>query len=239
MPRPSEADIRSKLEDLVSSGNSGQRLPSERVLAQHLGVARMTLRRFIEAFIRDGRLERRQGSGTYIRRPMIASRMQLASFTDEMVARGLVPSSIVVENETIHLQTALATALNAPVGCAAQRVTRVRCGDGEPIAVEIVTIPEIVGITLTDEDLEGSIYRALLEKHDVNVLSASVDISVATPSAYISSLLHVEPNVPLMRIEMIDIDSHGRRLMAATCWYRADRYHVKLRAGRESDKASA
>ena len=239
MTRLSEADIRSKLEDLVSSGHSGQRLPSERALAEHLGVARMTLRRFIEGFIRDGRLERRQGSGTYIRRPMIASRMQLASFTDEMVARGLVPSSIVVENGTIEIQSAHAKALSVPVGSKAQRVTRVRCGDGEPIAVEIVTIPESVGLHLTDEDLAGSIYRTLSVKYGVNVLSASVEISVATPSSHISNLLNVDQQHPLMRIDMVDIDSHGRRVMAATCWYRADRYHVKLRVGREAEKVTA
>ena len=239
MTRLSEADIRSKLEDLVSSGHSGQRLPSERALAEHLGVARMTLRRFVDGFIRDGRLERRQGSGTYIRRPMIASRMQLASFTDEMVARGLEPSSIVVDNSTIGLQSALAKALSEPVGASAQRVTRVRCGDGEPIAVEIVTIPESVGLHLSDDDLAGSIYRTLSFKYGVNVLSASVEISVATPSAYISNLLHVDQQHPLMRIDMVDIDSRGRRVMAATCWYRADRYHVKLRAGRESEGAIA
>lgn len=239
MTRLSEADIRSKLEDLVSSGHSGQRLPSERALAEHLGVARMTLRRFIEAFIRDGRLERRQGSGTYIRRPMIASRMQMASFTDEMMARGLTPSSIVVGNETVELKTALATALSVPVGSSAQKVTRVRCGDGEAIAVEIVTIPESVGIVLTTDDLEGSIYRALSTKHGVNVLSASVEISVAQPSSHISSLLAVDSNLPLMRIDMVDIDSHGRRVMAATCWYRADRYHVKMRAGRDAERVSA
>ncbi len=239
MTRLSEADIRSKLEDLVSSGHSGQRLPSERALAEHLGVARMTLRRFIEGFIRDGRLERRQGSGTYIRRPMIASRMQLASFTDEMVARGLVPSSIVVDNGTIEIQSALAKALSVPVGSSAQRVTRVRCGDDEPIAVEMVTIPESVGIHLTDEDLAGSIYHTLSVKYGVNVLSASVEISVAAPSAHISSLLQVDQQHPLMRIDMVDIDSHGRRVMAATCWYRADRYHVKLRVGREAERVTA
>ena len=236
MAKLNEAEIRSKLEEMVSTGHSGQRLPPERDLAEQLGVARMTLRRFIDAFVRDGRLERRVGSGTYIRRPMIASRMQMASFTDEMTARGLTPSSILVEREKLELPLSTATLLGAPVGAPAQRITRVRCGDGDPIAVEIVTIPDAVGLELSDDDLAGSLYQTLSRNYSINVSSANVDISVGTAAANIAKLLGVATGEPVMRIEMIDVDTDGRRIMAATCWYRADRYHVKLSAVRSANR---
>jgi hypothetical protein len=38
---------------------------------------------------------------------------------------------------------------------------------------------------------------------------------------------------------MVDADQHGRRIMVATCWYRADRYRVHLGTSRPATKAVA
>src|SRR5699024_5001884 len=44
----------------------GQRLPSERDLADEYEVSRMTLRQAITLLVEEGILERRVGSGTYV-----------------------------------------------------------------------------------------------------------------------------------------------------------------------------
>ncbi|MFC2366000.1 MAG: GntR family transcriptional regulator, partial [Streptococcus mutans] len=44
----------------------GDRLPSERDLAERFEVSRMTLRQAITLLVEEGILERRVGSGTYI-----------------------------------------------------------------------------------------------------------------------------------------------------------------------------
>lgn len=44
----------------------GERLPAERTLATHFGVARGTLREGLKELERTGLVERRQGSGTYV-----------------------------------------------------------------------------------------------------------------------------------------------------------------------------
>lgn len=44
----------------------GSRLPSERDLAEHFSVSRMTLRQAITLLVEEGILERRIGSGTYV-----------------------------------------------------------------------------------------------------------------------------------------------------------------------------
>jgi len=48
---------------------AGERLPTESALAQDLGVAVGTLRKALAVLEKDGLLERRQGSGTYVRKP--------------------------------------------------------------------------------------------------------------------------------------------------------------------------
>ena len=48
---------------------AGERLPAESVLAQDLDVAVGTLRKALDVLEKEGLLERRQGSGTYVRKP--------------------------------------------------------------------------------------------------------------------------------------------------------------------------
>ncbi len=57
-------DLRTRLRDLISGLNVGDRLPSERELSERWSVARMTVRRTLDVLILEGAIERRQGSMT-------------------------------------------------------------------------------------------------------------------------------------------------------------------------------
>ena len=46
---------------------SGAALPSEPALAKRYGVCRATVRKALDGIVRGGMLERRQGSGTFVR----------------------------------------------------------------------------------------------------------------------------------------------------------------------------
>lgn len=51
---------------LRGSYSIGQRIPTEPLLVEDLGVSRNTIREAVASLIHDGLLERRQGSGTYV-----------------------------------------------------------------------------------------------------------------------------------------------------------------------------
>jgi len=227
-----QQETRQAIEAMVSVGTAGDRLPPERALADRLGVARMTVRRAMNALEAEGRIERRQGAGTFVRRPVVSTRLQLASFTDEMRARGITPSSRIVDVREVTLSRSAARLLRSEPGDRAVRITRVRLGDGDPIGVEAVTIPSWCGFALSDTDLQGSLYGALRAKYQIEVVSAEAEISVDIPNQGVADKLDVPPGTACMRITMVDADQHGRRIMTATCWYRADRYRVHLGAQR-------
>ncbi|MGY1616130.1 GntR family transcriptional regulator [Geodermatophilus sp. SYSU D00691] len=71
-PRRGEAPlyqrVRTVLLDRIGSGEyaPGDRLPSEGVLAEDLGVHRLTVRRALDELSREGLLRARQGSGTFV-----------------------------------------------------------------------------------------------------------------------------------------------------------------------------
>src|SRR5215469_16528471 len=67
--------VAATLERAITQGQyqPGQRLASERDLAEELGVSRPTVRRAVIALEMRGLLESRQGSGIYVRRRTVAA----------------------------------------------------------------------------------------------------------------------------------------------------------------------
>lgn len=57
--------LRSILRDLSAAGGSDVRLPTERALAEELGISRRSVRRAIEVLEAEGLVWRRQGAGTF------------------------------------------------------------------------------------------------------------------------------------------------------------------------------
>jgi hypothetical protein len=76
--------VRPGIRELVAQLCVGERLPGERELSARFGVARMTIRRSVDALVAEGRLERRHGSGTYVvPRPFVRA-LALTSFSRDM-----------------------------------------------------------------------------------------------------------------------------------------------------------
>ena len=72
----------------------GERLPSERDLAEEFEVSRMTLRQAISLLVEEGVLERRVGSGTFVSSTRVQEKMRgTTSFTEIVKAQGKTPSS--------------------------------------------------------------------------------------------------------------------------------------------------
>ena len=72
---------------------AGDRLPTERDLAARYGCSLITVRRALSELVREGRLERTRGRGTFVLPPRIdATSPGALSFTEEMQTRGLDPA---------------------------------------------------------------------------------------------------------------------------------------------------
>ncbi|HEY2034579.1 MAG TPA: GntR family transcriptional regulator, partial [Rhizomicrobium sp.] len=68
-------------------------LPPERDLAEQFAVSRITVRKAIDGLVSEGLLSRRQGSGTFVSNRVEKNFSKLTSFTEDMIARGRVPTS--------------------------------------------------------------------------------------------------------------------------------------------------
>lgn len=226
-PAPTRDTVRGRMRDLVATLSTGQRLPSERELSERWSVSRMTLRQATDLLVSEGLLVRRQGTGTFVAgRPMIRA-LGLTSFSQDMRSRGLRPGSLLVSFRTLPADAALAGALQLSLGEPLFQFSRVRLGDGVPLAVETTWLPEALVPGLTEADLSGSLYELLVNRYGIVTSNARVSIEPLLPDEPVQTLLGIDADQACLRLRMVDSDAAGRVIMVANCVYRGDKYHLR------------
>jgi DNA-binding GntR family transcriptional regulator len=75
--------VKRHLLDFIGSLEPGAAVPTERDLALQMQTSRTTVRQALGELVIEGRLVRRQGSGTYVAEPKVSWPLYLASFTEQ------------------------------------------------------------------------------------------------------------------------------------------------------------
>src|SRR4051812_31672478 len=169
-----QEDTRQRVLALVESLRIGDAIPSERKLSVDYGVSRLTVRAALEELSREGFLERRHGSGTFVSEPKIAQQLTLTSFSEDMRRRGMVAGSRALELKAVHAGAMLGRALAVSPDARVLRIERLRLADGEPMAIETLHVPATLVPGLTRARLEGASFYELLERDYDIVISSGV-----------------------------------------------------------------
>lgn len=199
----------------------GGRLPTERQLAETLGVSRPTLRQALELLEKDGLIERRQGSGTYVAEPRVAVDVRiLVSLTRSIIASGMTPGARVLTSEMIPATRELATRFAVQPQTPLQHFERLRFADGRIVAFERSWFPASIAPNLNAFDLEHrSIYDVLEKEYGVKLLRAEQEFDASVADEKAAALLECEPGAPLMVVHRLSFDFNGRPVE-----YAVDRY---------------
>lgn len=222
-------EVRQRLRELVDSTSPGHRLPAERDLTDRFHVARETLRRAVEDFIAQGLLERRRGVGTFVTRPKITQQFRVQSFTQDMQARGMTSSSVVVSagRRTAGVWTAAALRLGPEDEVFSIR--RLRLADGDPMALESLFLPVALVPDLDTDALEHqSLYELLAARYGLAIASGTQTIEATVTDEADSDLLRVPPLSPALQVDRITWTAEGRRVESVRSIYRGDRYRFEV-----------
>ncbi|MFC7431552.1 MULTISPECIES: GntR family transcriptional regulator [unclassified Agrococcus] len=166
--RPKYQRLVDHLRGLIADLPIGASVPSERALADDSGVSRMTARKALDALEAEGLLRREVGRGTFVARPAVSLPLMLTSFTEDMRARGLQPSSRLLDARHLVADAELASVFGIAVGEALVRVERLRLADGAPFAIERTTLLDAAVPGILDADLAaGSLYEILDREHGI------------------------------------------------------------------------
>ncbi len=212
----------------------GQVLPAEKDLAQTLGVSHMTLRQALDRLEGMGLVERRHGMGTIVRRPRFQHDVtRLASFSEDMHRRGLVPSAQILGKEVIQATPEVAHQLRLKAGEAVICLERLRLADGIAIALHTAFLP---ASRVKLEDLgEGSLYESL-ERKGILLTTAEEFIEATEANESQAGLLKLSAGKPLLLLTRVSYDQKNLPVELVYARYRSDvyRYFVHLsRSGGE------
>jgi GntR family transcriptional regulator len=222
-----QEDTRERVRDLIESLEVGDAIPAERQLAADLGVSRLTLRAALDELVRDGYLDRRHGSGTYVTEPKIAQPLTLTSFSEDMRRRGMTPGSRTLELTTTSAGARLAHRLGVSPEARLVRVKRLRLADGQPMAMEVLHVPEALVPGLSRQDFEDhSFYELLRERYDITIASGTQSIEPTVTSEEESEVLGVPLHTPAFLFERMTVSESGRIVEFVRSIYRGDRYRL-------------
>ncbi len=229
---PLYLQLEKALRDVLARGEwrASQALPPERELAETLGVSRITVRKALERLEVDGLLIRRQGSGTFVAPTVEQPLSLLSGFSRDMEARGLIPSSRwVQQNLSMPTPTEALTLGVSPNGRVA-RLERVRLASGEPMALELATLP--ASIVPEPTEVGDSLYGFLeaAGRMPVRALQRMRALPAAQREA---ELLGIAPGAPVLFIQRVAYLEDGVVVEFTRSHYRGDRYDfiTELRGG--------
>jgi GntR family transcriptional regulator len=201
-------------------------IPSERELCARYGLARMTVRKALEHLILEGHLYRVPGKGTFVAPPKIGLRLQLASFSEDMRARGLEPGSIDLARRVEPAGRRLGRELGLGIDEPVHVVERLRTADGVPMGLERTHFPAALTPGLIDEPLQDkSLFAVLEERYGIVYEEGEQTIEAAVADATDSRLLGLSEGSAVL-LHQRRARAAGRPVEYAVSTYRADRYQL-------------
>lgn len=228
--RPSLVDQvrRSLLDDLIGGKPArGAKLPNENVLADRFSVSRATVREAVLGLLEAGYLARRHGSGTYV---TYAPRSRHAldstvSYTAMIREAGHEPGETVLartlRTATEHEREVLGLGADERL----MEVERVRLADRRPVIYSRDQIPESLLGGIAADALDSSLY-VILARAGHPVARASARLIPTLAGAKLARLLEVKRGTPLLHVDQVDYDEHGREVMLSHEWHVADAFEL-------------
>ena len=211
------------------------RVPSERELSEHYAISRMTARQALAELIQEGRLYTSQGKGTFVAEPKIQQNLHtLTSFSEDMRARGHVPSVRVLRRELIEASPEVARHLQVADGTPVVCLERLRLADDEPMAVETAYLCFNGAEHLLNMHLEQSLYALLAQTFAMVPASAQQEFEARLVRTREHTLLKLPPSAPVLAIQRTTFDHHNQPFEYVQSVYRGDRYRFVARLTREA-----
>jgi len=215
--------------------NEGASLPTERALAGSTGLSRVTVRAAYRALAEDGLVETRAGSGNYVRGGLQALEQPLwllSSFSEDMAQHGRDATNRVLDltrgAASERERKALALALDEADQVV--RLTRLRLGNGRPLAIEAACLPErLVGEAQLGD---GSLY-AELARLGLSPSRGMQRMRAVSLDRHQAELLATSEGTAGMLIERVALLPDGQPIEYTTSHYRGDAYDfvARLNAG--------
>lgn len=225
---PKHVEVREKLRTKFQRMSPNAIIPTAKELAKTYNVSAMTVRQALVALQQEGLIYSVPGLGTYISDHLIAKRMVFTSFSQEVIERGMKPSSqIISSTKTTISDQKVADDLQLAVGDPVYRIERVRYADKIPMAIEETLISAELMPGLLDQDLKQSLYDIFKNVYEKPVMRAECVVTPITVNKHQAELLSCEVKSPALQFLVIAYDARNRVVERCISIKRGDRYDFR------------
>lgn len=207
----------------------GERIDSERVLAEKYNVSRMAVQHALDILAHKGVVERRRGIGTFVRKLHIDKIYLGASSAGENAGITAVLKSVgaTISNKVITCGNVSYRYLNhrlgLPKGESAYVLHRVRCSNNRPFALEYSAVPskqfpDIDAMDFTNVSLYD--YMGSYEKMPVEF---NEKLQLIEVSAREAGYLEIGEGEPVYYMELTGFDRCGKIVEYTESYIRCDK----------------
>ncbi|MGD0362840.1 MAG: GntR family transcriptional regulator [Bryobacteraceae bacterium] len=229
--KPAYKRIQSALQSRIEAGElqPGDAVPSERELARMHDVSLMTARHALAEMEREGLVDRRRGSGTFVALPKIHFN-RLASFTEQMASRGLPARSRILCAAVVEGEPEAAARLALPANSRLVKVERLRQSGEQAFALESCYLPadEFPGLAALPLD-RRSLFATLEREYGIELAYADEEVDATAAGANVAKLLGIHAGAPVLRIRQVIYSTQGKASLYVVGFYRSERYTLLIR----------
>lgn len=195
------------------------RLPPEKVLAEHLGISRTQLRDVLAGLEREGFITRRHGVGTIINHHVldVTNRMDIeCEFMDMIRRSGYEPGTAFVQAKEGVATATEAKQLGIEEQAPVLRVERICTADDKPViyCVDILAV-SLIKKKYQAEELEQPIFYFLQQYCDAVPFMDLTDIRAMVADEALAQVLQVEEGTPILRMDEVDYDVEGNPIICS------------------------
>jgi len=216
--RPLYLLVEERLLSLFEQGHfkPGEKLPSEPVLAQELGISRSTLREVLRVFEEEGLISRRRGVGTFIleNRPrIIESGLETLESLDSLAQKyGLMAGTKGLKFSRLKADKAIQEKLGVSKSESVITVSRIKTAQDRPVAYMYdVLLEKYADWEDLVKSFKGSVLDYVLsQKISVSYARANI-IPINCPGA-LARKLKIPPQTPVLLLEETLFTKEGENI---------------------------
>jgi GntR family transcriptional regulator len=220
---PRYQGLAQSIRQMVDSGalKPGFALPSERELAETLGVSRVTVRSAIAELVEQRVLSRKHGARTVVSAKIAKPLSTLSSFSEDILSRGMDPGARWISKQRLRASPHEAMKLALSSDDMVWRLKRLRTADGIPIAFEEAVVPE--RYLPSAEQVDTSLYE-VLEKSGHLPHRALQRMWADVADSTLAKLLEIDPGSAVLNSERLCFDSSNNPIELTRTCYRGGSY---------------
>ncbi len=206
----------------------GDALPAEKQLAIDLNVSRNTLRKALSQLEEEGIIERRHGSGTYIKeKRFVAHIHNMNSFSEIAHNAGKTASSQILKFEMQPASLQVASGLNIAPDDPVYYIKRLRRIDKVVMQVEETWLSVNRFPSLTIAHMRNSKFSYIEKECGIAIIGTFETFSPMLPGPELAEILRISPKDPILQIQTQAIDANQQPIDYSLLYSNSFEFQVK------------